>query len=340
MKNIYITDIKPGEFVHDCFIIAEARQLTAKNGPYWNLILQDKSGKISARIWSPGASQYQNFEPGLVYHVQAQAESYRDITQLNVQSVSAMDQAEIRLSDFVPSSEQDPEDILEEITGLCKTHLTHKPWKKFCLKVLNNPEVKERLLNGYGAKTIHHAYLGGLLEHTLGVCRMCMSMADLYPSLDRQTLLAAAIFHDLGKAWELSTGAVADYTDMGRLLGHIYIGLEVLEPFLRKAKDLDEELKLHFKHIILSHHGEYEFGSPRRPKTQESFALHYADNLDAKLKTVSQATGELDPEASRWTGYQNFLERFLYLPAKTPDPENDSTTKPKADPQCLLPLKE
>ena len=340
MKNIYITDIKPGDFVHDCFIMADARQLTAKNGPYWNLVMQDRTGRVNGKIWSPAAGQYQKLDQGTIYQVQAQADTFRDAIQLNIQSLSPVDPGLVTLADFVPSSAVAPEDLHAELVELCKTHLKYKPWKKFCLKVLNNDEVKDRLLNGYGAKTIHHAYLGGLLEHTLAVSQLCMSFADLYPEIDRQTLLAAAIFHDLGKAWELSTGAVADYTDQGRLLGHINIGLEVLEPFLRKAKDLDEDLKLHFKHLILSHHGEYEFGSPRRPKTQEAFALHYADNLDAKLKTVSDATSDMDAETARWTGYQNFLERFLYLPTRTPDPEADKNTKPKADPQCLLPLKE
>jgi 3'-5' exoribonuclease len=166
-------------------------------------------------------------------------------------------------------------------------------------------------------------------------------MSDLYPQLDREILLSAAAFHDIGKAYEISAGISREYTDAGKLLGHIAIGLELLAPHLAREKDLPPELVLHFKHLLLSHHGEYEYGSPKRPKTLEALVLHMADNLDAKANTFDSAFSEEEAGEGTWSGYQKALGRFLYLPPKTPaaSPRPRRTVQKKED-QCLLPLKE
>jgi 3'-5' exoribonuclease len=224
---------------------------------------------------------------------------------------------------------------LAELEQLCENELHHKPWRKLCLKVLRTESIRAKLLSAYGAKAVHHAYLGGLLEHTLNVCRLALSMADNYPSLDREIILVAAVFHDLGKAWELSTGMSADYTDEGRLLGHILITLEILDPFLKKETGLDPGMIVHLKHIIASHHGEYEFGSPKRPKTGEAFVLHYADNLDAKMNIFDHAFAK-QGGGSAWSAYQKYLDRYLFSPQKTPLLEKKG--KEKTDGQRLLPF--
>ena len=171
---------------------------------------------------------------------------------------------------------------------------------------------------------MHHAYIGGLLEHTLSVCRLCMVISELYPQVDREILLVGAIFHDLGKAWELNAGIQRDYTDPGRLLGHILLGVEILEPFLVKT-ELPPGLKLHLKHLLISHHGEYAYGSPRRPKTVEALILHYADNLDAKVNMTSLLVDAL-PEGDSWTPYQRSLERQMFRPERTPRPDIKRTS--------------
>jgi 3'-5' exoribonuclease len=172
-------------------------------------------------------------------------------------------------------------------------------------------------------------------------------MCDLYPELDREILLVAAVLHDLGKVWEFEGMLSADYTDSGRLLGHIVLGLEILEPFLVKS-DLSPDLKQHLKHMIISHHGEYEFGSPKRPKTLEAMTLHYADMMDAKLKTTRSALQELGQESGRWSAYQRSLQRYLYQAESTPSYDKTADKKSQKNKnkksiqeyQCLLPLKE
>jgi len=345
-KAVYIRDISPGQSIQDSFLLAEARSGQSRNGPYWSLLLQDRTGQMEAKVWSPLSQQHPGLAAGQLVQVRAQAATYRDKCQLTIEQLSPVDPAAADLSEFLPPSPVEPAALLAELEDLCRRELTHKPWRSLMKKVFADEAVRARLLPATGAKTVHHAYAGGLLEHTLAVARACLALCDLYPHLDRQILLVAAALHDLGKAWELSSGLSCDYTDQGRLLGHIQLGLEQLEPFLSRTKDLDEGLALHLKHIILSHHGEYEFGSPRRPKTPEAFILHFADNIDAKLNTLAGAYAEIEGTEQNWTPYQRFLDRFLYRAQHTPAPPrpeprkggDPNRTEPIAERFLLLPL--
>ncbi len=339
MKTTFVKDLAAGAQVSDTFVIADAKLLTARNGPYWSLTLQDATGRVEAKIWSPASQAYDDLAPGLFVTAAGPVESFRDQPQINIQRLEVLPAESQDLKDFLPSSRRDPEDMLADLKALVRERIEHKPLRALILRILKDEEIRRRMLNAPGAKTVHHAYLGGLLEHTLSVCRLCMAMADHYPDeVDHQILLAAAVFHDLGKAWELGGDVSPDYTDRGRLIGHITIGLEVLAPFLNKAKSLDQDLILHFKHIIISHHGELEFGSPRRPKTREAFILHYADNLDAKMATIRDALQDVPDGETGWSGYQRFLERYVHQPR--PTPKNSKTGKrDKGNDQCSLPLK-
>jgi len=338
-KSQYIQDLSPGTQVNEYFLLAAANMAQSRNGPYWNLTFQDATGKIDGKIWSPKSQEFPTLEPGSMTRVHGFVENYRDKNQLKVDHMKLIDASaeKIDYSDYLPTSSIPPEDLMENLEDLVIEHMKHTPWKTFCRKVLNNEEIRRRLLIAPGAKTVHHAYIGGLLEHTLHVARACMALCDVYPSLDRQTLLAGAIFHDLGKAWELSGRLVNDYTDEGRLLGHIQIGQDKLEPFLKRSKALDDGLKLHLKHLITSHHGEHDFGSPIRPKTPEAFVLHFADNMDAKLNIIDQAYTEMDKNGQEWSPYMRFLERNVFRSPATPDTSKKQNDKPEN--QCLLPLK-
>ncbi|WP_422393756.1 3'-5' exoribonuclease YhaM family protein [Pseudodesulfovibrio cashew] len=338
-KSQYIQDLTPGTQVGDIFLLAAANLAQSRNGPYWNLTFQDATGKVDGKIWSPKSQEYPSLEPGQMARVHGFVENYRDKNQLKVDHLELIAPApgEIDFADFLPASNIPPAELLEALEDLITEHMKHTPWKNFCRKVLGDEEIRARLLVAPGAKTVHHAYVGGLLEHTLQVARACMALCDVYPALDRQTLLAGAVFHDLGKAWELSGGLTNDYTDEGRLLGHIQLGMEKIDIFLNKNKRLDDKLKLHFKHLITSHHGEHEFGSPVRPKTPEAFILHFADNMDAKLNIIDQAYADMDKTGAEWSPYMRFLERNVFRTPATPDKSKQKNDKPEN--QCLLPLK-
>lgn len=328
-KAVYIRDITPGQTIQDIFLVAEARTGQSRNGPYWSLVLQDNSGQMEAKVWSPLSQQHPGLSAGQVVQVRAQAANYRDKCQLTIDQLTAVDAAEVDLAEFLPPSPVEPDRLLAEVEELCRQELTHKPWRSLMKKILNDPEIRSRLLPATGAKAVHHAYAGGLLEHTLAVARTCLALSGLYPHLDRQILLVAAVLHDLGKAWELSSGLSCEYTDEGRLLGHIQLGLLRIEPFLAKAKDLDETLILHLKHLIIAHHGEFEFGSPRRPKTPEAFILHFADNIDAKMNTLAGAYADLEGTEQSWTPFQRYLDRYLYRAPHTPAPVEVPRPEPK-----------
>lgn len=320
-KKTFVQDFTAGQNVCEVFAIAQAQRKEAKNGPYWQLTLADRSGGIEARIWFPHSQQHDCLKAEQFVAVSGQVVSFKEQLQMNVTDLTVLDPVEVGLdlADFLPSSAVPPETLLAEIERILAEDLSFKPWKALCKSVLRDASIRAVLLTAPGAKAIHHAHAGGLLEHTLGVMRVCKAVCALYPGVDREILLVGALLHDLGKAFELTHGISREYTDEGRLLGHIELGLEILVPFLRKTKDLPDDLALHLKHLLLSHHGELEFGSPRRPKTVEAFILHYADNLDAKINTVQAALAAPEGEGTTgWSDYQRSLSRYVFQPTRTP----------------------
>ena len=216
----------------------------------------------------------------------------------------------------MPASPYDLDEMMAELHELITREFIHKPWRKFVQAVFRDAELAAAFRVCPAAKSVHHAYVGGLLEHSLGVFKLCRRLADQYAELDRQTLLAGAIFHDIGKIREFSGGLVNDYTDEGRLIGHLELGIEMLAPFWQKA-GLEEGLVRHLKHLILSHHGEPAFGAVRLPQTAEALVLHYADNIDAKMAQCRGLFAALEAEEG-WTPYQSTLSRALFRGPRTP----------------------
>ena len=341
-KKIFIQDIRQGQQFEDTFIVTHSRQDQARNGPYWQLTLQDKTGSIPARIWSPLSQSFGKIKPEDIIYIRAVAHSFRDELQLNIEALEFVPSSETSLEHFLPVSEIPPEELYRKLMEFLRIRVAFPPWIRLYKSILSHNEIKSDLIKAPGGKSIHHAYIGGLLEHTLNVCRICDSIAALYPDLDSDILLVAAALHDLGKSREITPGISRDYSDQGKLLGHIFLGLEMIYPFLVKVRDLSPEIIMHLKHIILSHHGELEFGSPKRPKTLEAFVLHYADNLDAKINTINLALK--NPPEDRetddyWSQYQRSMNRFIYNPVRTPRPESPEEKSPIKEANCLLPLK-
>lgn len=323
-KGVFVKEIKEGAAVRGVFAVAAANSgKTQKGDPYWTLTLQDRTGSIEGKIWAPESRQFASIATGVLADVIGAASAFRDRLQISVREFSPFSENETAaadLSDFVPASPVSADKMLASLRALCEQEFVHAPWRDFVFSVLDNEAIQARLKIAPAAVRVHQAYAGGLLEHTLNVARICRSFADLYPDLDRQTLIAGAILHDIGKIREYKSGLVIDSTDEGSLFGHIFLGLELLSPFF-SASGLELPLREHLKHLIISHHGELEYGSPRLPQTAEAFALHYADNLDAKL-ALCKAQFENGAVGPLWSGKANILQRRVFLPQRTP--ENDA----------------
>lgn len=346
-----VKDIGSADEVRSTFLIGAAALQQSRNGPFWRLELRDATGTVDAKIWSPLSQEFASLTPGQMVAVEGRSGVFREQVQITVERMrllSEAEQAALDLGDFLPASPRPAQEMLDEMVALCKREFAHTPWRKFALSVFRDEAIRSLLLTTPAAKGVHHAYVGGLLEHTLSVAQLALRIADHYPELDRQTLLAGAVFHDIGKIWEFTGGLVNDYTDEGRLLGHMELALERLAPFLAKS-GLDPELIRHFKHLILSHHGTPEFGAARLPQTPEALALHYADNLDAKMAQCRSLFEGWAADQTGWTTYQPTLGRFLHRPAHTPLPKETSrpekaartrkAVQPALEDQCLSLLK-
>lgn len=319
-KGCYVKDITPASEASGIFVISHAAQAQSRNGLYWRLTLTDASGSMEAKIWHPLSTEFSELSIGLLVWVCGRAGLYRDQVQFTVEQMRALSQEESALADYawlMPASPYSLDDMLDELTALIKAEFVYPPWRKLAQGFLGNQEMRAAFRVCPAAKGVHHAYVGGLLEHTLSVFKLCRRIADQYPELDRQTFLAGALFHDIGKIREFSGGLANDYTDEGRLLGHLMLGIEMLEPFLKKS-GLEEGLQRHLKHLILSHHGELEFGAVRVPHTPEAMALHYADNLDAKMAQCRGLLADLPEEGRSWSPWQATLGRPVHRAARTP----------------------
>ncbi|MCH5276984.1 MAG: HD domain-containing protein [Desulfovibrionaceae bacterium] len=357
-----VHDLKANDELHSVFLIGAASLQQSRNGPYWRLELRDATGAVEAKIWSPLSASFTDLAAGQMADIRGRVGLFRDQLQVTVEALRPLTDDEsdaLNLADFMPASPRPAAEMLAEAEELCRKELTHAPWRSFALAVLHDSGIRARLLSAPAAKSVHHAYAGGLLEHTLSVAGLCLRMADHYPELDRQTLLVAALFHDIGKLEEMEGGLTTEYTDAGRLLGHILQGLAMLEPFLA-ASDVEPGLALHLRHLIASHHGELEFGSPRQPATAEAFVLHHADNVDAKVaqwralfpnpagEKTEQGTDARSAGAGKhsvpsappagsleWSPWQGTLNRSLCRPARTPaapDPGGTGTAPGKGKP--------
>lgn len=344
-KKQFISELIPGETVDGLFLVNLAQQNQARNGPYWRVVFKDSSGSVEGKIWSPIAQQVPDLKAGNICDVQGRVVVYREKNEIAVDVLRVLgeeESARVNLGDFMPAASRDSESMLLELEDLCRANFSHGPWKKFYKLVLRDEEINSRLRIAPAAKAMHHAYAGGLLEHTLGVCRAAMALADLYPVLDRQVLLAGALCHDLGKMWELSSGLVIDYTTHGRLIGHISIVLEKIEPFIKKS-GLEADLAEHLKHLILSHHGSREFGSPCLPSTAEAQVLHFADNIDAKINQFNGALDSVPDGEDGWSQFVPGLDRHLYRARQSPEAGGRSKIGVKArqeESQCSLLSKE
>jgi 3'-5' exoribonuclease len=307
--RIWINDMKPGVAVKGAYLVKEKRVGTTRTGnPFIGMVLADRTGEMEAKVWDRAQEFAPLFEQGDILEVEGMTESFRGQIQMNVSRLSASAEA-ADPSLFMESAPGDPSEMAAALKKALRA-IEDRHMKALCDRFLMDRTFMEGFKRAPAAKNFHHGYLGGLLEHTLSVCTMARRVAEQYGRLDRDLLLAGAFLHDIGKVRELSCNGNIDYTDEGRLLGHVTLGVAMVEEKIAGLKGFPEALAVRLKHMILSHHGEYVFGSPKRPKFLEAFALHLIDDLDAKLNGLGRFI-ERDPREGAWTEYNRLVERYL-----------------------------
>lgn len=308
MKMRYIETFREGNHISDIYLCKTKQiQLTKTGKEYGNLILQDKTGTIEAKIWdlsSPGVGEFEAMD---YVHIEADVTLFQNANQLNVRRIRTAREGEYVEADYLPVSKKEIGKMYEELLGFVRS--VKNPWLNRLLSgyFVEDKEFAKAFQFHSAAKTVHHGFVGGLLEHTLSVVKLCDYYAGYYKTLNRDLLLTAAMFHDVGKMQELSRFPENDYTDDGQLLGHIMIGTEMISERIRQIPDFPPRLASELKHCILAHHGELEYGSPKKPALLEALALNFADNTDAKMETMIEALAAGGTNKG-WLGYNRLLE--------------------------------
>jgi len=312
-KTVFIKDIRPGDKISDFFIVAEKNSAFSQKGtPYLNLRLRDRTGELNGKVWDNVAELEKRFRKGDIVFLQARAVSYKNATQLSVLNIRPAQEEEIEIADYLEASSGDIEAMFREL-GIFVDKVKSPSLRALLKAFFDDQAIREGFKRAPAAKAFHHNYIGGLLEHTLSVVRLVDMAADHYGQVDRDILITGAILHDIGKIQELSFERLLEYTDSGRLIGHIVMGVEMLDKKISGLEDFPEDQALALRHILLSHHGVLEFGSPKRPKTVEALIVHHMDDMDAKVKAFRQSiAGAAEDEESPWTPYHRLLERYIY----------------------------
>ena len=304
----YIGTFREGMHIADVYLCKNKQIALTKNGKeYGNLVMQDKTGTIDAKIWDLGSPGVGEFETMDYVRVEADVTLFQNSFQLNVRRIRRAQEGEYVEADSLPVSKKDIKKMYEELLGYIRSVKNPYLQKLLCGYFVENAAFAKAFQFHSAAKTVHHGFVGGLLEHTLSVTKLCDYYAGYYPMINRDLLLTAAIFHDIGKTRELSRFPENDYTDDGQLLGHIIIGTEMVGESIRSIPGFPEKLATELKHCILAHHGELEYGSPKKPALLEALALNFADNTDAKMETMIEAL-QSGGENKGWLGYNRLLE--------------------------------
>lgn len=311
---IAIKEIQDGQQVEGVFLLKELTRAETRAGkPYLTLKVMDKTGEITGRIWDDADRWEKECTAGKALSLKGLCQTYKGNMQLIINSVQSVSDDEIDLSQFIPSTSGNIDVMAAELSQLAKS-VDDQFIRKLLLKFINDEIFFEAFKKAPAAKSMHHAYLGGLLEHTLNVCRLADNVAKLYPSINHSLLMAGAMLHDVGKVEELIvSSSLFDYSDQGRLMGHMVLGVEMIGERIKKIKDFPDDLAVRIKHLVLSHHGRHDFGAPTLPMLHEAFVLNFLDDLDAKINYVERLSSQAPQDEYQWSDYQRNLERFLFL---------------------------
>lgn len=310
--HIDISELKEylGKEIQSFYLVAEKELRDGRNDQYLRLRLQDRSGTIAGNVWKDAKNISESFSAGDVVHVKALVNSYKEQIQLNVSQIRFADYSEYRLEDFVTRSKKDPDTLAEQFFAFVDK--VENIWlHKLLQAVFGDKEIFSRFLEAPAAKSWHHNYIHGLIEHTVSVATLCDFVSVMYP-VNRDLLLTGALLHDFGKIFEYNTMPAIDFTEVGRLIGHLSLSDQYICEQARMIAGFPDEILLNLRHMILAHHGEYEKASVRLPQTIEALVLHLCDNLDAQSVGVAQML-EAAPENAVWSEYDKLNNRYYHL---------------------------
>jgi len=310
MKQSFVSNLRDGQTVTTHFLVCAKEVRTTREGKaYLRLELGDASGRVEARMWDGVDRTAASFERDDFVKVQARVENYRNKLQLAIEKIRRVEENEVDPEDFFAHTKENVEEMYAKLLGVVAS--VGNPWLRGLLEsIVQDPEIVPRLKRAPAAKVMHHAFYGGLLEHVLSLCNLCRAVLGHYPEADADLLLSGAVLHDLGKLRELSYERSLGYTDEGQLLGHILIEYELVSKKMDAIEGFPHELKILVQHMLVSHHGQYEFGSPKLPMFREALLLHYLDDLDSKMAAIRIAL-DSDQGEGNWTGFSGALERRL-----------------------------
>ncbi|MBI5444090.1 MAG: HD domain-containing protein [Deltaproteobacteria bacterium] len=315
-KRQYAGSLREHQEVSDLFqVLQKSLAMGRTNKPYLRVTLGDRTGQMEARVWDGAVELEARFSKGDIVRAHGRVTSYQGVLQLNVERLEPLpeqDQGQICWAEFLPAAARPAEEMWTELRQFL-TDVKNPFLSDLLASFAADAEFRQSFLACPAAKGMHHVYVGGLLEHTLGVVRLAHCVGALYP-VNRDLLVTGAFLHDIGKTAELTYRTGFDYTDEGRFLGHIVIGTRMVRERAEAIPGFPAALLLHLEHLILSHHGEYEWGSPKRPKTLEALVLHALDDLDAKLCGAREWMAKAEGADGDWTGYWKALGRYLYRP--------------------------
>ncbi|OFX17601.1 MAG: hypothetical protein A2Z18_10275, partial [Armatimonadetes bacterium RBG_16_58_9] len=324
MKRFYVENLREGDRIEDVFVVASrSLQRTRGGSPFLKARLADKTGSVDAVKWDAKESEITRLAEGAYVRARGAVRVYNGELQVNIESFETCDES-IDPSDFIPSSERDRDQMMRELAELL-SEITNADLKWVLDYFLDDEDFVSRFREAPAAKSVHHACLGGLAEHTINVVRNCIALAGLYPDADRDLLLAAAALHDVGKVDEYTWSRTIDYSDEGRLVGHVAGGAMMVRQAIQARDGFDELLGLALQHAVLAHHGSKEYGSPVEPRSIEALILHAADKLDADVDIFREAIKQSDRsgDAGLFTKRHYLLDRPIFKGMREEESEQD-----------------
>ncbi|MEK6577057.1 MAG: HD domain-containing protein [Nitrospirota bacterium] len=311
-------ELKDGDSIEGIFLVRSKQVSTSRTGNLFiTITLANKNGDLDGKIWDEAEEMGKRFNKDDFIKIRGRITSYQGARQINIKSLERVEDDMVDVSLFIPASKRDIEEMVSELRS--EIDRINNPHLKGLLSAFSDdPEFMALFKKAPAAKGVHHVYIGGLLEHTLELVMLCRDIIRHYPDADADLLVTGAILHDAGKVYELGYKKSIDYTDEGRLIGHILLGFRLVEEKIRMLEGFPKDLAMLLEHIIISHQGRYEWGSPKRPKTLEALILHYLDEMNAKIKSFHETferekiNAENTEDQTGWSSYNRIFERFLY----------------------------